>query len=243
MRRPARSTMPRMMVVLLLALAPATATAAPSDSASAPAVRRLVLVRHGLYDPDSPGDERTAKGLIEVGREQARAVGERLGREGWRFDSLHTSPLTRARETADLVGAALGMTPRTVEDLAECTPATRSVEVMKGLEPGEAEACREQLERAVARFFVPARGAESRELLICHGNVIRYLVCRALDVDPVAWLGMRITNGGLSEIEVRPDGALRLVTFNDVGHLTLPQRTGTTPRPAPAPPATAPANK
>jgi serine/threonine-protein phosphatase PGAM5 len=50
--------------------------------------------------------------------------------------------------------------------------------------------------------------------------VIRYLVCRALGVDPQAWLNMSITNCGLTVIQVRANGTTRLVSFNDVGHLS-----------------------
>jgi phosphohistidine phosphatase len=67
---------------------------------------RLVLVRHGEAAPGEPDEQRT---LTPRGREQSRALGERLAREGLRPDAILTSPLRRARETAGLLGAALGL--------------------------------------------------------------------------------------------------------------------------------------
>jgi phosphohistidine phosphatase len=63
---------------------------------------RLVLVRHADAAPGSPDELRT---LTSEGREQARALGERLQGEGIAADAVLSSPLLRARETA----AALGL--------------------------------------------------------------------------------------------------------------------------------------
>jgi phosphohistidine phosphatase len=63
---------------------------------------RLVLVRHADAAPGSPDELRT---LTAEGREQARALGERLRRNGVEADAVLSSPLLRARETA----AALGL--------------------------------------------------------------------------------------------------------------------------------------
>jgi phosphohistidine phosphatase len=58
---------------------------------------RLVLVRHAEAAPGSPDELRT---LTPEGREQARALGERLRAEGVLPDAVLSSPLLRARETA-----------------------------------------------------------------------------------------------------------------------------------------------
>jgi serine/threonine-protein phosphatase PGAM5 len=54
-------------------------------------------------------------------------------------------------------------------------------------------------------------------VLVCHGNVIRYLVCRALGVDTKAWGSMGIRHASITEVFVRADGAVRLVTYGDAG--------------------------
>jgi phosphohistidine phosphatase SixA len=57
---------------------------------------RLYLVRHAQAAPGQPDELRP---LTREGREQARALGERLRDEEARPDAVVTSPLLRARET------------------------------------------------------------------------------------------------------------------------------------------------
>jgi phosphohistidine phosphatase len=62
---------------------------------------RLYLVRHAEAAPGEPDELRT---LTPNGREQARQLGERLRRDGVEADTILSSPLLRARETADALG-------------------------------------------------------------------------------------------------------------------------------------------
>jgi serine/threonine-protein phosphatase PGAM5 len=197
-----------------------SAPAAALTAATSPGARTLYLVRHGLYDESDPRDEAVGRGLIEAGRTQAQLTGARLAALGVPFDTLWTSPLTRARETAAIIAQSLsGPAPQLAPELAECTPTTWREDVAATLAAGEAEACRAQLEQAFARFFVPSPAGDRHELLICHGNVIRWLWCRALGVEPAAWLGMAIANCSLTVIQVKPDGACKLYVFGDAAHL------------------------
>ncbi|MHB8079680.1 MAG: histidine phosphatase family protein [Candidatus Krumholzibacteriia bacterium] len=215
-------------LIVSVPVARAADAVATADSAAAPAPgsRTLYLVRHGLYDQDDPRDEATGQGLVPVGREQARLVGERLAALGVRYDALVTSPLTRARETAAIIAARLpGLVPAIEPDLAECTPPTWRDDVARSLAVGEADGCRDRLERAFGRLCVPSPHGDRHEILVCHGNVIRWLWCRALGVDPAAWLGMTIANCSLTVIQVRPDGSCKLFIFSDIGHLPLALQT------------------
>ena len=76
---------------------------------------RLYLVRHAKAEPGEPDELRT---LSKRGREQAREVGERFASEGVRPDVVLSSPLLRARETADAIAKATGTTVETDERLA-----------------------------------------------------------------------------------------------------------------------------
>jgi serine/threonine-protein phosphatase PGAM5 len=211
-----------------------SASAAPRSVAASPGTRTLYLIRHGLYDEDDPRDEAVGKGLTENGRTQARMTGARLAAFGVPFDTLWASPFSRARETAAIIAESLnGLTPRLAPELAECTPTTRRKDIMADLAPGEAEACVAQLERAFARFFVPSPAGDRHELLVCHGNVIRWLWCRALGVETAAWLGMAIANCSITVIQIKPDGACKLYVFGDAAH--LPVELQTYPGGAPAP--------
>ena len=215
-----RSLRAMILPLVLAAATPAFCAPTATPPSPVPGTRTLYLVRHGLYDEDDPRDEAVGRGLVPVGREQARRVGARLAALGAPFDTLFTSPFTRARETAAIVAESLpGLTPVVAAELAECAPPTSPQDASKTPAAAQAEACRAQLERAFARFFTPSPAGDRHEILICHGNVIRWLWCRALGVDPTAWLRMTIANCSLTVIQVRPDGTCKLFLFGDIGHL------------------------
>ena len=69
------------------------------------AAMRLVLVRHAEAAPGEPDELRA---LTSEGREQARVLAAELARE--RPDAVLTSPLLRARQTADAIARAAGYT-------------------------------------------------------------------------------------------------------------------------------------
>jgi len=62
---------------------------------------RLVLVRHAEA---APGDPDELRALTPAGQQQARALGDRLRADGVDVDSVRSSPLLRARETAAALG-------------------------------------------------------------------------------------------------------------------------------------------
>lgn len=205
----------------------APAGGAPTPSAAT--YRTLYLVRHGDYDANDPRDARTGKSLVPLGVAQARLVGARLRALPVRFAAFRASPLRRARETAELIAAELAVPlPETEPNLEECTPPTRRREVVADETPEALAACRAQLERLFADWFRPAPEGERHELLVAHGNVIRYLVTRALGVDPTAWLEMSIGHASLTVIRVEPDGRFKVIAVGDVGHLPPSFQTGTT---------------
>jgi phosphohistidine phosphatase SixA len=76
---------------------------------------RLYLVRHAEAAPGTPDELRR---LTTAGREQAQALGQRLTDEGVRPDAVLSSPLLRARETAEAIARPAGLTAVTDERLA-----------------------------------------------------------------------------------------------------------------------------
>jgi phosphohistidine phosphatase len=62
---------------------------------------RLVIVRHAEAAPGSPDELRS---LTAAGKQQARDLGRRLRAELGEPDAVLTSPLLRARETAQALG-------------------------------------------------------------------------------------------------------------------------------------------
>jgi phosphohistidine phosphatase len=76
---------------------------------------QLVLVRHAEAASGEPDELRP---LTPEGRETARALGERLAAEGIRPDAVLTSPLLRARETAQELARPAGLEAEPDERLA-----------------------------------------------------------------------------------------------------------------------------
>src|SRR5215468_2671574 len=101
---------------------------------------RLYVMRHG--DSVNPGvwqGDEVARPLTDEGRVESRQVAEGLRWLDPKIDVIVTSPLTRARETAEPVAQALGV-PLRVDDLLSpgCTlhtlaPLLRSSRSMQGM--------------------------------------------------------------------------------------------------------------
>jgi broad specificity phosphatase PhoE len=148
------------------------------------------LARHGETDYNAT---RRFQGLLPVvlndaGREQAAALGELAVEPG--FVALRCSPLLRARETAEIVGARIGLEPveevRLVEtDTGDWTG--RFFADVKLVDPermaafGSAdpefrfpggESYREQTARSVQALVEIAAGPKP-VLVVCHAMVIR----------------------------------------------------------------------
>lgn len=208
----------------LLLIAPVHGAETP-----APAARTIVLVRHGYYVPDPAADERLGPHLAPIGVAQAHLVGARLA--GWpaHFEAMYVSPVQRARDTAAVIATDFpGRHFEVIDDLAECTPPTRRADIMAHEKPAEMAACKTRFDRLFARYFRPATGHERTDLLVCHGNVIRYLVTRALGVDTTAWLEMSVGNASITVIRIEPDGRFKVIAVGDVGHLPPGMLTGAT---------------
>lgn len=207
--------------------------AAPVRAADAPAERTLVLVRHGQYIPDPKIDERIGPHLSPLGSAQARLAGARLAGMPDKFDHLYASPVQRARDTAAIIGESFpGRSFEVVDDLAECTPYTWRKDVTKDEKPADMAACKAQLDRVFERFFHPVSGQPETDMLVCHGNVIRYLVTRALGVDTAAWLGMSIGHASITRIRVKADGGISVISVGDVGHIPPNMLSGASGDPA-----------
>jgi len=63
------------------------------------------------------------------------------------------------------------------------------------------------------------------EIVVCHGNVIRFFFLRALQLPPEAWLRLCSFNCSLSYFVVRPTGSVSCRTFGDIGHLGMNEAT------------------
>jgi broad specificity phosphatase PhoE len=184
-------------------------------------VRTVYLIRHGAYVADRNADPQLGPGLTPLGIAQARLVAARLNGSGIPFDSMTASPLQRARDTAAVMHETLSKVPLTQSPLLrECTPTLP--EAAEGEVARERAACTKQLDQAFAQFLVPAPDAQRNDILVAHGNVIRYLTMKALKVDAPVWAALSVAHASLTVIEVRSDGSARVLAVGDSGHIPSP---------------------
>jgi serine/threonine-protein phosphatase PGAM5 len=210
-----RTTLTIVLLLLLIAL-PAAAVLPDRDEP----VRTIIMIRHGEYEHEKDCDEDEGCGLVALGRQQARLTADRLKALPIDFTSIQASAMTRARQTGGIIAERFPDLELAVHrDIRECTPNTRREDIMAYMEPGEGAACEANLEAAWRRIFVPATERNEYDIVVCHGNVIRWFVTRVLEVDPLAWLGMSIANCSLTVVQVRADGSTKLIAFADSGHI------------------------
>jgi serine/threonine-protein phosphatase PGAM5 len=223
------------LLIAVVALAtPCLANAAEeSTAATKPASRTLYLIRHGNYDEADKSDDAVGRHLTTLGIAQSKLLAARLRTLPNRIDDIVASPLTRARETAAVLTRDLGNVPvRVMADLAECTPPTRSESIMAKEKPEDLAKCKAQMERLVTELFQTSKTGERHELVVCHGNVTRWLVARALGVDVEAWATLSIGHASLTIIRIQPTGSPRVLAVGDVGHLPTNLQTGRIDTPA-----------
>jgi len=193
-------------------------------------VRTIYLIRHGEYDIGDERDPDVGKGLVPLGVAQARLVAARLRGMPVTFTSIWSSTMTRAWQTALVIGQEFpGLQIESSKLIRECTPPTRLTDVMKGETADDLAACTKRLEEAFPIIFAPSPEADRHDIVVCHGNVIRYFVTKALEVDTEAWLGMSIANCSLTVIAVWADGSMKLLSFSDSGHIPPNLLTRTAP--------------
>jgi phosphohistidine phosphatase SixA len=88
---------------------------------------RLIVVRHAEA---APGDPDELRPLTAAGQDAARALGERLA--GEQIDVILTSPLLRARETAEAIARGARAPVEVDERLAPVATAASAKEAVAG---------------------------------------------------------------------------------------------------------------
>ncbi|MEA2392371.1 MAG: 2,3-bisphosphoglycerate-dependent phosphoglycerate mutase [Solirubrobacteraceae bacterium] len=166
----------------------------------------ILLARHGETDDNAPPTR--VMGWIDTplnarGREQALALADAVADAG--LEAIWTSHLLRARETAEIVGAAVGVQPRVDERLAESRRGSWEGRLLTDIEREEPEAwagwtrggdafrfpggesLAEHQRRAVAVMDEVAAGPLPA-LVVAHGGTIRAIAAhhhpRGLDAYP-----------------------------------------------------------
>lgn len=198
---------------------------------------RLILIRHGCSTWNTAGRIQgwADPPLDDLGRQQARRLAGRVRLEA--PVAFYTSPQRRARETADIVGQALGvpvvpderlkehgigdLTGLTWEQVVEQYPdaAQRWTEASERVEiPGAEEHAAFQA-RVVAVFGdIVTRHAEETVSVVTHGGVLGAFLNHLIGLQSRLFSPFRFGNGSLTIVEVNPLRP-RIVLLNDTCHL------------------------
>lgn len=190
----------------------------------------IVLVRHGQYN--TAGSQDAQHSLTDLGREQADRTGRRIralldGKVLPPVKYAYFSTMKRATETAEHVllhlPADIAVEPCSmIREGAVCRPVPFPTTPW---ESATEENFEKDGQRVLAAFLqhvhraAPAEESDYSTVLVCHGNVIRYLVMKSLQLPPEAWLRTAVFNSSVTLLEVRPNGRVSLRFMGDVGHL------------------------
>lgn len=195
----------------------------------------LLFVRHAepvrIVDAEGPADPP----LHERGHRQAERLAAWLATEEEPIDAVWSSPMRRARETAEPLAAALGLDVLVDEDLAEFDREATTyipVEELKatkderwlalvegrigdvyGVDPAEFRA---GVVRTVERVVESRLGRTMA--LVCHGGVINAYLASVLGVERSVVFEPRYTS--ISRVAASTSHAVRSVlTLNETAHL------------------------
>ena len=184
-------------------------------------IRTIYLIRHGFYDEADERNDDVGKGLTSLGIAQAKLLSSRLKGITVKFTSLTSSTMTRARQTAMIINEEFPhLQLQQSQLISECTPPTWREDIMAETDSTALAECVANLEKAFNEIFITSPGEEDRnDIIVCHGNVIRYFVTKVLKVDTLSWLQMGIGNCSLTIIRILPNGSMKLDAFSDMGHI------------------------
>jgi ribonuclease H / adenosylcobalamin/alpha-ribazole phosphatase len=202
-----------------------------------------LLLRHGATELSA---ERRFSGRVDValtkeGVRQAKLAASRLAAEP-EVDVVVTSPLQRARHTAEAVAEATGAALIVDDDLVEA-----DFGAWQGLTFAEASArWPEELAAWLISPDAAPPGGESfaivalrvlaaldrlieshrhaRAVVVSHVTPIKTLVCRALLAPPEAMFRMNLDVASLTSIDCFDNGSALLRSYNDTAHLTERRR-------------------
>jgi probable phosphoglycerate mutase len=226
--------------------AAAPGSAAPWSAAAAPArgwgpqarATTTILLRHGQT---ALSVERRFAGsgdvpLTDTGLHQAAAAAARLAVRGG-IDLVVSSPLSRARRTAEAVADATGAGLLIDDDLAEADfgewEGLTFAEVMKrwpeemsawmgstDLAPPGGESLSGAARRALAALDRLLAGHTHKTIVVVsHVTPIKTIICRALLAPPAALFRIHLDVASLSEADWFTDGPALLRSLNDTAHL------------------------
>lgn len=181
--------------------------------------RYLYLVRHAQRAVETADDGPLEQDLTPAGVEQARLTGLRFA--PLPIDTIYTSPLLRATRTADAIAAHHPSARRiTLPELIESAPGLpRDFTADYGtVTAAEVAEMRRVADLAFARLFAPSPDRDTFDVAVSHGNIIRYLLVRAMGLPLDLWRRFDVMNCSICVVNIAPTFTC-VERVGDVGHL------------------------
>ncbi|MDE0691669.1 MAG: histidine phosphatase family protein [Gammaproteobacteria bacterium] len=190
----------------------------------------LILVRHGLPVRQELASGRADPELSGTGRQQAQHVADWLHNEG--IDAIYTSPMRRARETADPLAIRLNCTPTVHDAIAEYDRAASHYIPMEELKQEDYPAWKEFVDGGYGDDYDMATFAKTvvtgmeeiitshpghRVAAFCHGGVINAWASHVLDMRPSLFID--VAYGSISRFLCASTGERNIRSLNETGHL------------------------
>jgi broad specificity phosphatase PhoE len=190
----------------------------------------IVFARHGETAPNRDGLilGRADPGLTDEGRRQATRLAGLLGRES--PVAVLTSPLLRARETADVIASACGLEAETDDRLMEIDWGAWEGRPVEGIASAEMERLRADAGRApegeslaslglrVEEFCADALDRDGLVVAVTHVSPIKAAVAWTLGAPDAAAFRMFVALASVTRVARRSRGPI-LLSFNETAHL------------------------
>jgi broad specificity phosphatase PhoE len=206
-----------------------------------PKMTHIILVRHGHYiNAHAKNVSDADQVLSQMGRQQAELTGKYLEELYHRCPARHQeialyhSDLARAVETATVISknfsSGTSTTPVPCSLLREGWPgqpfaSDQMPAHMRNRDQDESELDQLDLARmgeAYDKYFSDSDDGNEClfRVIVCHANLIRYFLCRALRIDPRGvWGHLEINHCGVSRIDLCNKRPLKVQAINETGHL------------------------
>ncbi len=190
----------------------------------------LVLIRHG-HAVRVYGDYFHAP-LTQLGREQAKQTGQHFNVPENHLDGMYSSPLRRTQETANIIGAQIGLDPQLRLGIQEVMflelPVLVILEILSIADPVEdyleahaGGSIRWPIVRRVSKVLldIVAKHPDQRIAVIAHAGVISASLSWYLPEKRWRWWRTTVSNCSLTRFKVEGNQA-ELLAVNDIKHLS-----------------------
>jgi broad specificity phosphatase PhoE len=200
----------------------------------------IIFLRHGesVGNAESRWQGQAEFPLTDKGRKQAQALAKRWQAEGRQFDSVISSPLERARVTAEIIASALNLTletdpiwmERNIGEIAGMTgeevnrrlPERKFITPFSAIVGDEGEGDWALYLRAGQALHILLRRKPGKYLVVSHGGLLNQVMYAIVGIAPQANFSgprFRFKNTGFAHVSYLPRShRWQINALNDRSH-------------------------